>query len=72
MFKDFVGRNVELIVGFSGATVDGGACPSCYYGTLEDVNESSIKLSLSKVGNGFGAKQCNGEIMEVKLGMLFA
>lgn len=67
MFRDFIGRNVEVLVSFSTSTVDGGACPCRYFGTLNDVNENSIRLSLTKIGVGFGAKECNGELMEVNI-----
>ena len=67
MFKEFVGRDVEVIIAFSLATVDGGSCPCHYFGVLNEVSEHSIKMSLTKIGLGFGSKGCNGELFEVNL-----
>ena len=68
MFKDFVGKNVEMILGFATYTVDGGASPAFFYGEVLDVNENSLKLSVSQQGRGsFGTIKYDNEIMEVNL-----
>ena len=68
MFKDFVGKNVEMILGFASYTIDGGASPAFYYGEVVEVNDSSLKILLSQQGSGsFGTKKYDNELMEVNL-----
>ena len=68
MFKGFIGKNVEMILGFSTYIIDGGAVPSVFYGTVLEVDENSIKMSLIHQDKGmFGTIKYNNEIMEVNI-----
>ncbi len=72
MFKSFIGKNVEMILGFSSYTLDGGTCPGFFYGEVLDVNENTLKIALTKSGKGFGATTYNNEIMEVNIKYVIA
>ena len=60
MFKEFIGRNVEVLIGFASSSPSGAMPPVSYFGVVKDADENSVKLSLVN----YAAKKFNGELIE--------
>lgn len=48
MEKEFIGKNVEVIVSFANSLIDTGSVPDKYCGRLESSDENFIKLVYKK------------------------
>lgn len=73
MYKDFVGKKVELILGFASYTLDGGSRPEFLYGEVLSVTDNSIKMSLVQRDKGkFCAVSYDGDIIEVNIKYVLA
>ena len=73
MYKEFINKNVEIILAFSTYTLDGGASPEFYYGQVLDVTDSSITISLIKTGrHKLNFMNYNGETMVINTNYVIA
>lgn len=73
MYKEFINKNVEIILAFSTYTIDGGACPEYYYGQVLDATETSLKISILKTGrHKLDSMKYNGEIMVINTNYVIA